>query len=68
MFLLILTNPDSPQFLHILEISDEDLMVNSCPEAAGPEEMNTVQIRYVYTPVEDRKRCHFYLTSGAPQD
>lgn len=39
-----------PQFLHILEISDEDLMVNSCPEAAGPEEMNTVQIRYVYTP------------------
>lgn len=25
-------------------------MVNSCPEAAGPEEMNTVQIRYVHTP------------------
>lgn len=25
-------------------------MVNSCPEASGPEEMNTVQIRYVHTP------------------
>lgn len=25
-------------------------MVNSGPEASGPEEMNTVQIRYVYTP------------------
>jgi hypothetical protein len=27
-------------------------MVNGCPEATGPEEMNTVQIRYVHTPVE----------------
>lgn len=25
-------------------------MVNSGPEAPGPEEMNTVQIRNVYTP------------------
>lgn len=25
-------------------------MVNSCPEASGPEEMNTVQVRYIHTP------------------
>lgn len=41
-------------------------MVNSCPEAAGPEEMNTVQIRYVYTPAGVGGVVIFISNSGYP--
>lgn len=41
-------------------------MVNSCPEAAGPEEMNTVQIRYVYTPAGVGGVSFLFLIQGTP--
>lgn len=40
-------------------------MVNSCPQASGPEEMNTVQIRYVHTPGGGREKL--INSSGYPE-
>lgn len=41
---------DSPQFLHVLQVADEDLVVHGGAEAAGPEEVNTVKVGDVHTP------------------
>lgn len=51
------TGPDMchgvTQLLGVLQVTNEDFMVNSCPQLARSEEVNTVQVRYVDTPARD---------------
>ena len=42
----------SPVVLAELEVADEKLVVDLCPQVAGPEEMHTVQVGDVHTPAE----------------
>ena len=43
--------PPSPVVLAELEVADEDLVVDLCPQVAGSEEAHTVQVGDVHTPV-----------------
>ena len=39
-----------PQFLDVLQVANQDLVVDGRPQAAGLKEVDTVQVRYVHPP------------------
>lgn len=54
---------DVPQFLDVLQITDENLVVNCCPKHTRSEEVNTVKVRYVYPSVKRHTNVRSRLSS-----
>ena len=58
----------SPIVFAELEVADKKVVVDLCPQVAGPEEMYTVQVGDVHTPgggESERRRAGVNLTVAA---
>lgn len=43
----------SPQPLDVLQVADEDLVVDACPQRAWLEEVNAVQVGDIHPPARE---------------